>query len=90
MERVIVHATNLEMTVFCARDPIFKVVEKAKSSKRKKEQAKGLLDVSIPQTVEMSIQQMLATKELEKKDAKEKRKELLKREKRATRHCCRA
>ena len=44
----------------------------------KKEQAKELLDVLISRTVEMLIQQMIANKQLKKKDVKAKRKEMLK------------
>ena len=54
-----------------------------KSSMSKREQAKELLDVLIPQTVEMNIQQMLANKQLKKKDVKAKRKEMLKLQMRA-------
>ena len=48
-----------------------------KSSRSKREQAQELLEVLIPQTVEMNIQHLLASGQLKKKDVKAKRKAML-------------
>jgi len=57
--------------------------KKVKSSMSKREQAKDLLEILIPQTVEINLQQMLASGQLKKKNVSKKRREMLKQQMRA-------
>ena len=55
----------------------------SQSSMSKREQAKDLLEILIPQTVEINLQQMLASGQLKKKNVSKKRREMLKQQLRA-------